>query len=268
MNRYPIFDTHAHYHDRRFTEDPSTDTDALLKTLFSDGIGAINDIGTDIETSRLAIALSEKYPRIYATVGMYPGSCPLTNDPSVIDETVSLFEEMLKHPKVVAIGEIGYDFYYDTVPRDIQKLWFERQMQLAEKADCPVVIHNRDAHGATMDMLCQFPNVRGVLHSFSGSAEMAAALVKRGYYISISGVVTFKNARQSVDVVREIPLQNLLIETDSPYLTPHPHRGKRNHSGYLVHVIDRIAEIKNITPDEVREATTKNACKIFRIPLL
>ena len=267
MNRHTIFDTHAHYHDRHFTEDPLTDTNALLKSLFSDGIGAINDIGTDIETSRLAIALSEKYPQVYATVGMYPGSCPLTEYPSVMEDTIAQFEEMLKHPKVVAIGEIGYDFYYDNVPREIKTKGFTRQMQLAEKTGYPVAIHNREAHGATMDMLRQFPNVRGVLHSFSGSPEMAAELVRRGYYISISGVVTFKNARQSVEVVRAIPLENLIIETDSPYLTPHPHRGKRNHSGYLVHVIDKIAEIKSISSDEVRNVTTQNACEIFRIPL-
>ncbi len=263
------FDTHSHYHDTRFTS-PQEDTgvpspDVLLPNLFDGGLCAAVDIGTDIATSTEAIALAERYPGIYAAVGMYPGSCPQPFTDDGMEELIDRFAKMLRHEKVVAIGEIGLDFHYDDVPRDIQMKWFERQMQLAHETRMPVIIHDREAHGSVFDMLSRFSEVRGILHSYSGSAEMAKQLIKIGYLISVSGVVTFKNAQKLVEVVAQIPLEYLLIETDCPYLTPHPHRGKVNHSGYLPYTVARIAEIKGIFPDEVARVTRENAEKIFGI---
>lgn len=267
MTNHPIFDTHAHYHDSRFAS-PDTglpDIHTLLKTLFSTEISHIIEVGTDISHSRAAIALAEQYPCMYAAVGMYPGSCPQPFDEEQMEDIIAQFSEMLDHEKVAALGEIGYDFHYDDVPRDIQKLWFDRQMRLAAEKNVPVVIHNREAHGATMDMIAAHPDVRGVLHSYSGSAEMARQLCDRGWMISLSGVVTFKNARQTVEVAQTLPLDHLLIETDCPYLTPVPHRGKINHSGYLIHTAARIAEIRGISEEEVRDITRENALRFFGI---
>lgn len=265
MNKHYIFDTHAHYHDDRFSEAASglPQTPALLDGLFADTIGEITDIGTDIETSEKAIALAEHYPHMYAAVGMYPGSCPIPYVPEQMEDTIAKLRTLLNHEKVVAIGEIGLDFHYDDVPRDIQQHWFERQMQLAEETHMPVIIHDREAHGPVLETLSRYPGVRGILHSYSGSAEMAEQLIQMGYFISISGVVTFKNAQKVVEVVRHIPLEYLLVETDCPYLTPHPHRGKTNHSGYLSYTVSRIAEIKGIPDAEVCDVTRKNAYRIF-----
>ena len=267
MTQHPIFDTHAHYHDSRFS---AADTDlpdihTLLDTLFSTEICNIIEVSTDIAHAKAAIALAEQYPAMYAAVGMYPGSCPLPYNAEETERIIAEFSEMLDHEKVVALGEIGYDFHYDNVPRDVQKLWFDRQMRLAAEKNIPVVIHDREAHGAVMEMVAAHPDVRGVLHSYSGSAEMARQLIARGWMISLSGVVTFKNARQTVEVAEQIPLSSLLVETDCPYLTPHPHRGKINHSGYLVHTVQRIAEIRGISAEEVRDATKNNAKRFFGI---
>ena len=267
MTNHPIFDTHAHYHDSRFSS-PDTglpQTDVLLKTLFSTEISHIINVGTDIPHSRAAIALAEQYEHMYAVIGMYPSSCPQPFDEEQMEDIIGQFTAMLTHEKVVGIGEIGFDFHYDDVPRDVQARWFDRQMRLAKEINMPVVIHDREAHGATMDMITAHPDVRGVLHSYSGSAEMARQLCDRGWMISLSGVVTFKNARQTVEVAEKIPLSHLLLETDAPYLTPHPHRGKTNHSGYLVHTAERIAEIRGITADEVRDVTRENAVRFFGI---
>ncbi len=266
-SQHPIFDTHAHYHDCRFSS-PDTglpQVDELLVTLFSTEISHIINVGTDIPHSEAALALAKRYPHMYAIVGMYPGSCPLPYDEEQMEEIIARFSRMLDDEKVVGLGEIGYDFYYDDVPRDVQKLWFDRQMRLAAEKNVPVAIHDRDAHGATMDMIAAHPDVRGVLHSYSGSAEMARQLCERGWMISLSGVVTFKNARQTVEVAGTVPLDHLLLETDAPYLTPHPHRGKTNHSGYLVHTAARIAEIRGISEDEVRDITRENAKRFFGI---
>ena len=268
MTNHPIFDTHAHYHDSRFSS-PDTglpQVDVLLNTLFSTEISHIINVGTDIPHSMAAIALAERYPNMYAVIGMYPGSCPLPFNGEQMEDIIAQFSAMLDHEKVVGIGEIGFDFHYDDVPRDVQAHWFDRQMRLAKEKNMPVVIHDREAHGAVMDMISAHPDVRGVLHSYSGSAEMARQLCERGWMISLSGVVTFKNARQTVEVAEKIPLSHLLLETDAPYLTPVPHRGKTNHSGYLVHTAARIAEIRGISEDEVRDITRENACRFFGIP--
>lgn len=267
MTQHPIFDTHAHYHDRRFSSPDNglPQVNQLLDSLFSTEISHIINVGTDIPHSRSAIELAEQYPGMYAVIGMYPGSCPLPFDAEQMEDLIAQFSVMLDHEKVVGIGEIGFDFHYDNVPREVQKHWFDRQMRLAAEKNMPVVIHDREAHGAVMDMIAAHPTVRGVLHSYSGSAEMARQLCERGWMISLSGVVTFKNARQTVEVAEQIPLSSLLVETDCPYLTPHPHRGKINHSGYLVHTVQRIAEIRGISENEVRDATRENACRFFGI---
>ena len=267
MTQHPIFDTHAHYHDSRFAsaETGLPDIHTLLKSLFSTEISHIIEVGTDIAHSESALALAMQYPNMYAVVGMYPSSCPLPFDEEQMEEIIAQFSRMLDHEKVVGLGEIGYDFHYDDVPRDIQKRWFDRQMRLAAEKNVPVVIHDREAHGAVMDMIAAHPDVRGVLHSYSGSAEMARQLCNRGWMISLSGVVTFKNARQTVEVAASVPLDHLLIETDCPYLTPHPYRGKTNHSGYLVHTVERIAEIRGISGEEVRDITRENALRFFGI---
>lgn len=266
-SQHPIFDTHAHYHDSRFASEETglAKVDTLLTDLFSTEISHIINVGTDIAHARSAIALAERYETMYAAVGMYPGSCPLPFDSAQMEDLIAEFSAMLAHPKVVALGEIGFDFYYDDVPREVQTLWFDRQMQLAAEKNIPVVIHDREAHGAVWDMIRAHPDVRGVLHSYSGSAEMAGQLVSRGWMISLSGVVTFKNARQTVEVAKSVPLTSLLLETDAPYLTPHPHRGKINHSGYLVHTAARIAELRGITEDEVRDVTRENAKTFFGV---
>ncbi|MCQ2432141.1 MAG: TatD family hydrolase [Clostridia bacterium] len=272
-NPHAIFDTHAHYHDSRFVEGKEAgDVDALLDALFAGDICGVVDIGTDLETSRKAIALAEAYPGIYAAVGIYPGSCPMTTDPAVIESVMDELRVMLRHPKVKAIGEIGFDFHYDDVPKDIQAVWFERQLQLAEEVGVPILIHDREAHGATMELLRKYPRVHGVLHSFSGACEMAEELVKMGYYISISGVVTFKNARKLCEVAAMLPSDRMLIETDAPYLTPVPHRGECNHSGYLVYTAEKIAGLRaeagcadGCSAEDVADITRRNACRVFGI---
>lgn len=265
MNEHPIFDTHAHYHDARFSEDETLPPRAeLLSSLFSETICGIVNVGTDTETSREALALAKGYPRMYAAVGMYPGSCP-SADEAAVGDALRVFRVLLDDPKTVAIGEIGFDFHYDDVPREIQAVWFERQLQLAAETGYPVIIHNREAHGATMDLLRKYPDVRGVLHSYSGSAEMAAELMKMGWYISFSGVVTFKNAARMAEVVKSVPVERMLVETDCPYLTPVPFRGRANHSGYLPYTVQRIAELHGTTPEEIADITRKNAETLFRL---
>ncbi len=268
MKNYQFFDSHAHYHDARFMgEDPSLPpVERLLQTLFKDTVGHIMDVGTDLETSKQAIAMAMQYPGMFAAIGMYPGSCPLSErSRETMDGILNEFRTMLSHQKVAAIGEIGFDFHYDTVPRDMQEIWFDRQMQLAEESGYPVIIHNREAHQATLELLKRYPTVHGVLHSYSGSAEMAEELLRMGYYISVSGVVTFKNARRIQEVVQMLPADRLLIETDCPYLTPVPHRGTTNHSGYLIHTVEKIAELRQTEPDSICRASYDNACRLFRI---
>lgn len=265
-NAHPLFDSHAHYHDSRFSEDTALPPcGELLSSLFAEDISGIVNVGTDIETSKEALLLAERYPLMYAAVGMYPGSCPLSCDDAEIADTIAVFREMLRHPKTAAIGEIGFDFHYDDVPRDIQARWFEAQLSLAAETGYPVIVHNREAHGATLELLQKFPSVHGVLHSYSGSAETAAELIRMGWYISFSGVVTFKNASRMAEVVRAVPLERTLIETDCPYLTPVPFRGRTNHSGYLSYTAARVAELHGIGAEECADITRKNAETLFRI---
>jgi len=253
-----FYDTHAHYDDGRFDSDRET----LLPELYRQGIGLINTIGTDIPSSRASIALAEQYPFIYAVVGGWPG-----NVGDMTEADLEEYRAMTQHKKVVAIGEIGLDYYYDDVPRDIQKHWFDRQMALAAELQMPVVVHNRDAHGDSMDMVRKWAGrVTGVFHCFSGSAEMAQELTKLGWYVSFTGVVTFKNARRALEAVAAVPMDRIMIETDAPYLAPVPYRGRRNHSGYVPEVAKKIAEVKGLTLEEVAKITTENGKRFFRIP--
>ncbi|MBO4264681.1 MAG: TatD family hydrolase [Clostridia bacterium] len=261
-----IFDSHSHYNDPRFFGDEMNDLkmsrDELIAYLLKNGVGKILCAGTDIATSRECIELAERFDGVYAAAGIHPHDTELVkNKAECIKELISL----LRHKKVVAIGEIGLDFHYDFSDRLIQMEWLDLQLRLAKECNMPVIIHDREAHGATYDIISRYPEVRGVIHSYSGSAESAAMLVKRGYYISFSGTVTFKNASSVVLAAKAVPLDKLLIETDAPYLSPAPNRGKINHSGNLVYTAERIAEIRGISTNEVIEATYNNAKTLFGI---
>lgn len=253
-----LFDTHAHYDAAQF----DADRDEVLSALPGQGVELVVNPGCDLESSRKAIALSERYPFLYAAVGVHPEECAPWRDQDV-DELRSL----AAHPRVVAVGEIGLDYYWpENPPRELQKRVFRAQMALARELDLPVIVHDREAHGDSMDMVREFPEVRGVFHCFSGSAEMAQELVKLGWMISFTGVLTYKNARKAVEAAQAVPLDRLMIETDSPYMAPVPHRGKRNHSGYVSHICQRLAELKGMTPEECSRITLENGRSFFRIP--
>lgn len=253
-----FYDTHAHYDDEAFDQD----RDVLLPELHRQGITLINDIGCDIPSSKKAISIAEAYPFVYAVVGAWPGN---TGDMTEAD--LDTYRQLAGHPKVVAIGEIGLDYHYDDVPREIQQHWFDRQMALADELGKPVVIHEREAHGDGMEIVRKWANkVPGVFHCFSGSAEMAQELVRLGWYVSFTGVVTFKNARRALEAIAAVPMDRIMIETDCPYLAPVPYRGKRNHSGYVPKVAEKIAEIKGLSTEEVAAITMENGKRFFRIP--
>lgn len=250
-----IFDTHAHYDDTAFNED----RDALLSAMPENGVYYIINQGTDITTSHFSISLAEKYSHVYAAVGIHPQDVDKLEG---IDE----IRKLAKHKKVVAIGEIGLDYYHNDTNKELQLRYFKNQLELANDLNLPVVIHDREAHKDTLDTLKSITlNSSGVIHCFSGSVEMAKELIKLGFYLGFDGPVTFKNARNTIEVLNYIPLDKILIETDAPYLTPEPFRGKRNNSMYLVHVINKIAEIKEIEPGKMAEITMQNAKKLFKI---
>lgn len=253
-----FIDSHSHLDDERFNED----RDILIKSLKENKVDIVINIGADLETSINSVKLADKYDNIYATIGVHPHSAS-----EVTLETLNLFREMAKNNRVVAIGEIGLDYYYDNSPRDLQRKWFKEQLKLAKGLNLPVVIHSRDAAKETFDMIkdAQDGTLRGVMHCFSGSVEMAKEYIKLGFYISIGGPVTFKNARVVREVAEAVPLDKLLIETDCPYLTPEPYRGKRNEPIYVRYVAEKIAEIKNISIEEVARHTSKNTKELFGI---
>lgn len=253
-----LFDTHAHYDAEQF--DP--DRDQVLEALPSRGVSLVVDPGCDIPSSRAALALAEKYPFLYAAVGYHPESCAPYRP-----EELDILRDMARHPKVVAIGEIGLDYYWEeNPPKELQQQVFRRQMALAEELDLPVIVHDREAHADALAIVREFPRVRGVFHCFSGSAEMARELVKLGWMVSFTGVLTYKNARKALEAAEAVPLDRLMIETDSPYMAPVPHRGKRNDSGYLIHICEKLAEIKGISPEECARITLENGRRFFHIP--
>ncbi|WP_304340927.1 TatD family hydrolase [Metaclostridioides mangenotii] len=251
-----LFDSHAHLNDERFDED----RDELIKSLRENNVDLVVNPGADIETSKSAVELSNKYDFIYAAVGVHP------HDVSELDDSAieTLREMVTKNNKVVAIGEIGLDYYYDHSPREVQKEWFKKQILLANELKLPIIIHDRDAHADTFDIIKEYKSneIGCVLHCYSGSVELAREYIKMGCYISIPGTVTFKNSRKVREVAREITLDKLFIETDSPYMAPEPHRGKRNDPSLVAFVADKIAQEKGISYEEVCERTKENA-KIF-----
>ena len=249
------FESHAHYDDERFDEDRY----ALIERLYNEcGVHNIINIGADIPSSERSIALADKYDFIYAAVGVHPHEADSLNE-----ENFKHLKELTKHKKVVAVGEIGLDFYYDNSPRDIQRYWFKRQLELAKEIRLPVVIHCRDASQECFDIIKESGVRRGVIHCYSGSPEMAEEYVKMGFKIGVGGVVTFKNSKKLVETVERIPMESILIETDSPYLAPIPFRGERNDSSNLKYVVKKIGEIKNLTPEEVADITSNNAVELF-----
>ena len=250
------FDTHTHLDDEKFDED----RDQVIKSLQQEGVSLAVNVGSDIASSKRSIALSKQYDFIYASVGVHPNEVGAMGE-----EDLKTLEEMAQHEKVVAIGEIGLDYYYDEPPKDVQKFWFEKQLRLAEKLNMPFIIHDRDAHQDTMEIIKKVGYTRGVMHCFSGSREMANIMLNMGFYISFAGQVTFKNAPKVKEVAAMVPLDRLLIETDSPYLTPEPHRGKRNNSAFVKFTCAQIANLKGIPVEEVANITLENGKKFYGI---
>ena len=251
-----FFDSHAHLNDERFNED----RDELIASFKQHGICNVVNIGADLQTSKESIELSEKYDFIYAAVGVHPHDVE-----EMTDADLDTLSGMSKHEKVVAIGEIGLDYYYDNSPRELQRKWFRTQLELANNLNLPVIIHSRDAMGDTLEILKDCPVKAGVLHCYSGSVESAKEILKLGYYISFAGPVTFKNAKGLTEVARFVPMDKILIETDCPYLAPEPYRGKRNSSLYVPEVAKKIAELKGITVEEIAKATKENTKRLFGI---
>ena len=253
-----IFDTHAHYDDDAFCED----RDNLLGEIFSSGICCITDVGASMESSKKAVELTKKWPQIYAAVGVHPDSTK-----EMTENDIETLRALTKEKNVVAIGEIGLDYYWDNSPRDIQKKWFLRQLELAREVDLPVIIHSREAAKDTMDVMKEAVKAgnTGVIHCYSYSVPMAKEYVDMGFFIGIGGVLTFKNARVIKEVAAEIPLSSIVLETDSPYLAPVPHRGKRNNSLYLKEVVKQLAEIKQVSEETVEKITLANAKKLYRL---
>ena len=250
-----IFDSHAHYNDEQF----DIDRDSLLASLPEAGIVGIINCGTDVESSLSSIEMAEKYPFIYAACGYHPESAL-----EFTDDNLAGIEKMLSHEKCVAVGEIGLEYHYDFVPKNVQKYVFEKHLELAVKYDMPVIVHDREAHADTMELLKKY-KPKGVLHCYSGSTEMAKEVLKLGMYIGLGGAVTFKNAVKPVEVAEMLPLDRLLLETDCPYMAPVPMRGKRNNSAYISHVAEKIADIRGISPDELLSITAENTRKLFGI---
>lgn len=252
-----LFDTHAHYYTEAFDED----RDEVLSALPAAGVGLVLCPGCDLPTSRQSIALAEQYPHVYAAAGVHPEDAL-----GLPDDWLDQVAQMTKHPKVVAVGEIGLDYYWKEVPRDLQKEVFRAQLQLAKDLDLPVIVHDREAHADCLAMVKEFAGVRGVFHCYSGSAEDAKTLIKLGWHLSFTGTITFKNARRALEVIDAVPLERLMVETDAPYMAPTPFRGTRCDSRYVYRMAETIAERKGLTRQEVEEITTATGKRLFAIP--
>ena len=252
-----IFDTHAHYDDEAF----DADREALLASMPENGVGLIVDPGCDLESSRRAVEIAEKYPHVYAAVGWHPENCtPYTR------ESLDTLRQWAKNPKVVAIGEIGLDYYWEqNPPREWQQEVFRAQLALAQELSLPVIVHDRDAHADSLAIVKEFPDVRGVFHCYSGSVEIAQELIKRGWYLGFDGPLTYKNAKKTVEVARIVPLDRVLLETDSPYMAPGPVRGTRNDSRNVIHIAERFAALRGMETDEVIALTNENGKRLFGI---
>lgn len=236
------FESHAHYDDERFDDD----RDELLPSFPEEGIESVINSSSDISSSKASIALADKYPFFYASVGVHPHEVG-----KMSEEDIETLKKLSKHPKVVAVGEIGLDYYYDLSPRDEQRYWFKRQLELAYELDMPIIVHSRDAAQECFDIIKASKVRNGVIHCYSGSAQMAKDYIEMGFYIGIGGSLTFKNNRKTVEAVEQIPIDKILIETDAPYLAPVPYRGRRNDSRLLKYVVEKIGDIKNLPEIDV-----------------
>ena len=252
-----LFDTHAHLDDRAFDGDRET----LLTQLPIEGVGLVMNPGCSRASSLAAIVLAKKYDYIYAAVGSHPDAADEINE-AVLQQYRAL---CLENPKVKAIGEIGLDYHYEDIPRDVQKKAFRAQMALAQELGLPVIVHEREAHEDGMKIVEEFPGVSGVFHCYSGSLEMAKWLIARGWYIGFGGVLTFKNARKALEVAGSIPLERIVLETDCPYMAPEPFRGRRNDPGKLYRVAERLAELRGLTVAEIQAITTENGKALYRM---
>lgn len=252
-----LFDTHAHYDDAAFDPDRAE----LIGSLPGAGVAFVIDPGCDVKSSRAALCLTEQYDFLYAAVGIHPENCAGATDADFAE-----IRRLAAHPKAVAIGEIGLDYYWEGNPsKKFQQIIFRRQMELARELNLPVIVHDREAHGDSLAIVREFPDVRGVFHCYSGSPELARELLKLGWYLGFDGPITYKNARRAPEVAAVTPMDRILIETDSPYLAPVPHRGRRNDSRNVRYVAEKLAEWKGVSPAELEEITLNNAKKIFRI---
>ncbi len=266
-----LFDTHAHYFAEKFNELEGGAEAILLSEKFRETVGKVICVGSDPSNVHISTDLARKYDFMYAAVGIHPDDaqnmCKKSPDEEIYDCVESLIadETTRKDNKIVAVGEIGFDYFCQPVDKHLQYEYFSKQMEIAKKYGLPVIIHNRNAHGDTFNMICRYPEVTGVLHSCSMSAEMVKEFVKRGWYISFSGTVTFENAEKVRSACRAVPLHRLLIETDAPYLAPMPYRGKVNHSILMKEVCAAVAECRGITTDEMAKITYANACKLFNV---
>ena len=250
------FDTHAHYCDKRFNDD----RDEILASMPDAGISLILNSGSSLRSSKFSLELADKYPFIYASVGVHPH-----DSKSMQDDTITELKELLLHPKAVAVGEIGLDYHYDFSPRDVQQKRFREQLELARHLDLPVIIHEREALNDMLDIIREFKDLCGVLHCYSGSWETAKIVLDLGWYLSFTGVITFKNARRVLEVIEKTPADRIMLETDCPYLAPDPMRGQRNCSLYLPYIAEKVAEIRGIELQEAAVLTTENGKRFFRL---
>ena len=252
-----LFDTHAHMDDRAF----DTDREALLSGLAGQGLALVMNPGCSLASSRNVDLLTRKYDFLYGAVGSHPDAADEVNE-AVLEEYRNI---VASNPKIKAIGEIGLDYHYEDIPRDLQKKAFRMQLELARELRLPAIVHERDAHEDGMKMVEDFPEVTGVFHCYSGSLEMAKWLINRGWYIGFTGVLTFKNARKALEVAGNIPLERIVLETDCPYMSPEPFRGKRNDPGKLYRMAERLAELRGLTVEEIHAITTENGKRLYRI---
>ena len=250
------FDTHAHYDSSKF----DADRDAVLRALPESGVTLVVDPGDNAERSRRAVELAQQYPHVYAAVGWHPEEAENWDENSL-----PAIRELAKQPKVCAIGEIGLDYYWDTTYRERQKEMFRAQIELALELDLPVIVHDREAHGDSLEIVRDYPALRGVFHCFSGCVERAQELLRRGWYLGFDGPITYKNAARAPEVIRICPMERILLETDSPYLAPVPNRGQRNDSRNLPYIAATVARIKDMPVEAVAAQTMENGKKLFGI---
>ena len=250
-----FFDTHAHYDDKAFDADRT----ALLNALHDQGVDLVINPGCDEDSSRAAAALAEELPFVYAAVGIHP------EELASYSGSLESIRALSAHPKCVAIGEIGLDYYWDAEHKEEQKALFRQQIELALESGKPVIVHDREAHGDCLDIVRDYPELRGVFHCYSGSAEMARELVRLGWMISFTGVLTYKNARKAVEVAQSIPLERIVLETDCPYMSPEPFRGKRNDPSRLCYMAEKLAQLRSLPVERIHEITVENGKRLYRM---